>query len=432
MKETHNNSIEEITRSDAIPQVLKDILKTRGESGIVEAFSLLWKEHLELKGRVNRYDLRRLVSEKLREAEDSETKKAIILKGLCGSYNKELGFEKKGAFRPLAFPGAGLFLVDPDGDLIELARIGRIALPSSFTLENTKELTIVQSDNQKEYYGLIPLLDGKAVLICRGDDKTIGQETAFLSYYGRMAERELYGIFEYERGQKLMEDIGIIGILCHELMRPLTPIKGFSQVIYDEFQKILDLLNYNEEKKLIEYYHGKITAKVEDMTKILKTLLHLARIESGKYDVRQEEYDLNNQIIRIGHGVIEDSTEEGKSFRYALSDKTDEIIADSYLFSVSLENVLTNAVRHGKSGAVDVITWLEAGGITVLVINPGWIDDIDEAFQMYKTTKAYSGGTGLGMSIVKRFMEVQGGKVDITNKKRGAQKFVETRLFLPQ
>jgi K+-sensing histidine kinase KdpD len=95
-----------------------------------------------------------------------------------------------------------------------------------------------------------------------------------------------------------------------------------------------------------------------------------------------------------------------------------------------LENVLNNAVKHSEPGTIEIVTRWERKHVVIAVTNSGKVDRINEVFHVYKTSKEYSGGTGLGMSIVKRFIEVQGGSVSMANLSEDGVDKVKTTISL--
>jgi signal transduction histidine kinase len=167
------------------------------------------------------------------------------------------------------------------------------------------------------------------------------------------------------------------------------------------------------------------------MTKTVNTLLHFARIEAGKYKPKYEEYKLNKQILSLIHEIMEETTEENKQFSTYLSNDTAVVSGDPYLLTVSVENILQNALRHGEEGEIEVKTFLENGRAGITVENRGRIENLEEVFHTYKTTHEYRGGTGLGMSIVKRFIEVQNGSIDVENISDSGENLVRVTLTLP-
>jgi len=413
------------------PEDIELLLEQEGPSGLAKLINGLKEQNSTLHRDVTRIRLRRYVSGRMTGLELLEEKADLITRALCdgcagdiaGYYGGDPGDYLVGC------EAAGLYLEDEDGNHFASAEHGDMGSNPGIFFAGEEELP--------DYF-VMPILKGKGVLVCRGREVDWEREKDFLLAYAGMVSRELTGILAHEKAlreeeheQKLLKDIGIIGILCHELMKPLTPIRGFTKIMYDEFIRIIDLLNYEEEKKLVSYYYGKVNSKTEKMIKTIKTLLHFARIESGSYQGKKELFRLNETIREIGDALLEESTEEGKQFRYFLHESADEITADPDLASVSVENIMVNALRHGEDGPVDVITETESGRVCVRLRNRGRISEIDEIFNAYKTTKAYAGGTGLGMPIVKTFTEVQGGEVLVRNVEREGTSFVEVEIFLP-
>jgi len=411
--------------------VVRHVEERWGREAVPVFVELLADERSRYYRKANRAALLMHVSQELEEAQTIDRKLGAISDGLSGTYT-----EGKEADYNLSLDGFAVYSKDEDGNILTRLQRGRVHdNPGEIFVENKWGIVIKR---RTPAYAAISLMGGSGALVCYGDAEMLEENLDFLVAYGRMVSREVSRFWKYNTAlqdqnheKQLLEDLGIIGILCHELMRPLTPIMGFSQVIYDETIRIIDLLNYDEARKLITYYHNKVLGRVEAMTKTVKTLLHFARIEAGKYKPKHEEYKLNEQILELSHAIMEETTEEKKQVTTSLSEETETVSGDPYLLTVSIENILQNAVRHGEEGNIQVKTFKEGGKAVILVENRGKIENIEEVFHTYKTTKEYRGGTGLGMSIVKRFVEVQNGNVGVENISADGKDLVRVVLTLP-
>ncbi len=402
-----------------------------GEEAVPILVELLADERKRYFRKAERASLLMQVSQDLEEAQTIEQKLRSIAGGLSG-----LRTGKQGAEDVHAFDGFAIYSKDEDGNILTRLQWGTVHDNPAEIFVEKRWGEIVKKGSPP--YLAVSFMRGAGALVCYGSVEMLERDLDFLIAYGRMAGREVSRFWKYDsslRGRdhekQLLEDLGIIGILCHELMRPLTPLMGFSQVIYDESIRIIDLLNYDEARKLITYYHNKVLGRVEAMTKTVNTLLHFARIEAGKYKPKYEEYKLNKQILSLIHEIMEETTEENKQFSTYLSNDTAVVYGDPYLLTVSVENILQNALRHGEEGEIEVKTFLENGRAGITVENRGRIENIEEVFHTYKTTHEYRGGTGLGMSIVKRFIEVQNGSIDVENISDSGENLVRVTLTLP-
>jgi len=185
----------------------------------------------------------------------------------------------------------------------------------------------------------------------------------------------------------------------HELRTPLAVIKGTLEVLVRKPR------NQEEYREKIDFCIN----EVNRLNNLVDELLLLARFENQKQSLKTERVSLNAVFLDI---VSRNSTiiSEKKLSCVPLFTKDYYIDTDSYLFSLIVNNVLTNAIKYSKIGGIINFDIKETKTATVFTISDNGIgiasEDLEKIFDQFYRSKSNQHpqikGTGLGLSIVKR------------------------------
>ena len=185
----------------------------------------------------------------------------------------------------------------------------------------------------------------------------------------------------------------------HELRTPLAVIKGTLEVLVRKPR------NQEEYKEKIDF----CISEVNRLNHLVDELLLLARFENQKQSLKIERVSLNTIFLDI---VSRNSTiiKEKKLNCVPLFTKDFYVETDSYLFSLILNNILTNAIKYSKVSGVINFDIKEKKDATVFSIADSGIgitsEDLEKIFDQFYRSKSNEHpeikGTGLGLSIVKR------------------------------
>ena len=185
----------------------------------------------------------------------------------------------------------------------------------------------------------------------------------------------------------------------HELRTPLAVIKGTLEVL------IRKPRNQEEYKEKIDF----CISEVNRLNHLVDELLLLARFENQKQSLKIERVSLNAIFLDI---ISRNSTfiSEKKINCVALFTKDFYVETDSYLFSLILNNILTNSIKYSKPGGIINFDLKESKDTIVFSISDSGIgiasEDLEKIFDQFYRSKSNQHpeikGTGLGLSIVKR------------------------------
>ncbi|HYC61074.1 MAG TPA: response regulator [Thermoanaerobaculia bacterium] len=203
--------------------------------------------------------------------------------------------------------------------------------------------------------------------------------------------------------------------MSHELRTPMNAIIGFSEILLERLEKQL-------EPKYVGFLRS-ILHSGQHLLNIINDILDLSKVEAGKMELYPETFGVRNAIDSVCQVMKGMSTTKGITFDVQVDDEVAEVEADHAKFKQILYNLLSNAVKFSKSnGVVRVRARREGEMLAVSVtdegigIAPEHQNVIFDEFRQIDTTVSRSyGGTGLGLSLVRKFVELQRGTVSVTS-----------------
>lgn len=193
--------------------------------------------------------------------------------------------------------------------------------------------------------------------------------------------------------------------ISHDIRTPLTSVKGYVQ--------ILQKSEITQEKRT--EYTRIVERRLEELSNMLNQLFEYARIEAGELVLNIEKINVGNLFTEIISMFYEDFSEEGCEPQIEIVPKALFIQADRHAFSRILENLIKNALIHGK-GKYRFCVYSREGMAVLLAANE--TDSIEESdleriFERFYTTDQSRSRrtTGLGLAIAKELTEQMGGTI---------------------
>jgi len=214
----------------------------------------------------------------------------------------------------------------------------------------------------------------------------------------------------------------VFSSLSHELRTPVAAILAAADTLQSERGK-----GDNElERTLLD----EISSAAGRLDRLVQSLLDVTRLESGLLRPRIDWSDVRDVIAKAVEDV---SSETGRAIGISIAEGVSLIRADFGLLVQSLANVLRNAATYTPAGTpIDIDARIRGNefGITIEDSGPGFpetaVPHIFEKFYRVEGTKA--GGTGLGLTIAKGFIEAQGGSIRAENRPEGGARMI---ILLP-
>lgn len=211
---------------------------------------------------------------------------------------------------------------------------------------------------------------------------------------------------EEERARLFME-------ISHELRTPLTSIKGFVEAIRDGMV---------QDKALMKRYLDTIYTQTVHITRLVDDILALGRLESGTIAIEKQPLDL---AVLLQNVVMSFEAEaKRRNILLHLEKATEEaiVIGDIDRMEQIVRNLLKNALAATENGAI-LVSLAANQGVAVVVIQDNGIgiaaEDLPHIWDRFYRVKNQLGsqmiekGTGLGLVIVKKLVELQGGTINV-------------------
>jgi signal transduction histidine kinase len=205
-----------------------------------------------------------------------------------------------------------------------------------------------------------------------------------------------------------------LATMSHELRTPLNAIIGFSEILSDELFGPLGNPRYKE-------YVQSVHESGRHLLRLINDILDLSKADAGRLELLEEEIDLRETIdsaIRMIRGQAKAAVVE---LHEETSAKLPRIIADQRRVLQVLLNLLSNAVKFTPAGGqITVSTSYAETGISVAVADTGIgisAENIPQAFERFGQIDSQLNrkfeGTGLGLPLSKRLMELHGGTLEL-------------------
>jgi len=277
--------------------------------------------------------------------------------------------------------------------------------------------------------GPIQRIDSRLAAIASGDfsghiDATNRDELGALAgNVNRMSDelRRLYR--ELETASQHKSDF--LANMSHELRTPLNAIIGFSQVLREEM-----VGDVNEKQ---QEYLDDILSSGHHLLSLINDVLDLSKVEAGQVELELVPFSLQQALERGVAMVRERALQDGVHVTLAANPDVDVVSGDERRIRQVIFNLLSNAVKFTPAGgAIDVRATRANGEVSVSVADtgPGIAgEDLRRVFEEFQQTEAgieRGEGTGLGLALSKRLVELHGGRIWVDSELGRGSTFVFT------
>ena len=210
--------------------------------------------------------------------------------------------------------------------------------------------------------------------------------------------------------------------MSHDIRTPMNVILGYAQLMENE-------LNGKDIPEALEHLE-KLQQSGNLLLSIINNVLDMARIESGRMEI-DENYCRIEDVWKSLFAVFDEKARKKNiSLHYTMNVEHEHVLTDVTKVKEILVNILSNAIKYTPAGGsvmvyVDELPCDESGYMIVRIrisdtgigMSRDYLTKIFEAFTREKnTTKSKIAGTGLGMSIVKNYVDLLGGTIDVESE----------------
>jgi GAF domain-containing protein len=203
--------------------------------------------------------------------------------------------------------------------------------------------------------------------------------------------------------------------MSHELRTPLNAIIGFSEVLTE---RMFGDLNEKQEEYLKDIY-----ASGTHLLSLINDILDLSKIEAGRMELELTEFHLPTALDNALTLVRERAGRRSITLQMNVDGRLGEVRADERKIRQVVLNLLSNAIKFTpEGGRIEVRAVPEDGFVEVSVrdtgvgIAPEDQEAVFEEFRQVGTSAAKQEGTGLGLTLCRKFVELHGGRIWVTSQ----------------
>ncbi|WP_370574988.1 PAS domain-containing sensor histidine kinase [Methanomethylovorans sp.] len=202
-----------------------------------------------------------------------------------------------------------------------------------------------------------------------------------------------------------------LATMSHELRTPLNSIIGFSDILLSGMTGDLD----EKQTKYLQH----ISNSGQHLLKLINDILDLSKVEADKMEINFEYFSISDAIEEVKMLVGPLALRKGIEFDVKINPELDSIKADKTKFNQILYNLASNAIKFTPDkGHISITAKRIDHMVEVSVTDSGIgiaMKDLNKLFQPFKQLNPYMtrqyGGTGLGLVLVKKYVEMHGGKI---------------------
>jgi signal transduction histidine kinase len=198
--------------------------------------------------------------------------------------------------------------------------------------------------------------------------------------------------------------------MSHELRTPLNAIIGYSEMLQEEARDM------HQDAFIPDL--EKINAAAKHQLSLINDILDLSKVEAGRMELELTDFDLPRAIDNALTLVRERATRRGITLGRAIDDRVGVIQGDERKAKQVLLNLLSNALKFTpEGGRIDVRAAMNEGLAEISVadtgvgIAPEDQEAVFEEFRQVGTADKKVEGTGLGLALSRKFIELHGGRI---------------------
>jgi GAF domain-containing protein len=204
--------------------------------------------------------------------------------------------------------------------------------------------------------------------------------------------------------------------MSHELRTPLNAILGFSEVLAERM--------FGEVNEKQAEYLQDILSSGRHLLSLINDILDLSKVEAGRLELELGRFHLPTALDNALTLVRERATRHGITLTQSMDVGVGDIVADERKVKQILLNLLSNAVKFTPEGGRVALTATAADGVITIAVSDTGIgiapEDqaaiFEEFRQVGREDARKQEGTGLGLTLAKKFVELHGGRIGVQSQ----------------
>ena len=217
--------------------------------------------------------------------------------------------------------------------------------------------------------------------------------------------------------------------MSHELRTPLNAVLGYSEMLIEETEA--------EGLPALTSDLKKIQTSGQHLLELINAVLDLSKIESGKMELYLETFDISDLLHEIDTVIRPLADKNGNTYEILVESEKGQMRADQVKVRQTLLNLLSNACKFTQQGKILLEVQRHAEDKIAFVVSDTGVgmtaEQVEKLFAPFtqadsSTTRKY-GGTGLGLTISKKFVELMDGEITVETEEGKGTKFT---VLLPR
>jgi len=203
--------------------------------------------------------------------------------------------------------------------------------------------------------------------------------------------------------------------MSHELRTPLNSIIGFTGIVLSELAGPLNL----EQKKQLKMVKG----SSHHLLDLINDVLDISKIEAGEVEISREEFNLRQVIDQVAASLRPLAEQKGLWLDSQIAPEVNSVVSDERRVRQVLINLVNNAVKFTEKGGVKITCRKKEDEVEIEVTDTGIgirEEDMGKLFKPFQqldtgTARRYE-GTGLGLSVCKKILDMLGGTIRVVSQ----------------
>jgi len=203
----------------------------------------------------------------------------------------------------------------------------------------------------------------------------------------------------------------LIGDMTHELRTPLTVVRGYLEELAD-----------GEIEPSPEIYQ-QLAKETKRLERLVNDLQELSKAEAGYLPINMQSVNLRPLLESLVNRFADQLLEDGPVLQLEFPPQIPPVLTDIDRTEQVLVNLVGNAMRYTVTGSITIRVWTQASKLWIAVIDTGIgiaAEDLPHVFERFwrsdKSRARHYGGTGIGLTISRRLVELQGGQIEVESE----------------
>ncbi|MBD2022695.1 HAMP domain-containing histidine kinase [Leptolyngbya sp. FACHB-36] len=203
----------------------------------------------------------------------------------------------------------------------------------------------------------------------------------------------------------------LISDLTHELRTPLTVVEGYLEGLADgTIDPTTDI-------------YQRLAREAARLRRLVNDLQELSQAEAGYLPIHARPFDIYPLLAALVQKFSDQLIEDGPNLKLECPNDLPLALADPERVEQVLVNLIGNALHYTIAGSITVRAWSKPKMVWIAVIDTGYgiaDEDLPHVFERFwradRSRDRNSGGTGIGLAISRRLVELQGGTIDVESE----------------